>query len=59
MKVLAEMYREVTIHRDGKAVKVLETCEAEIEWPDSHEPNHGIVGNETRGSWQIARVRKI
>lgn len=55
MKLKAELAREVTIHRDGKAVRVLESCEAEIDWPDAHEPNCGIVKDQTRGAWQIVK----
>lgn len=51
----AELVREVTIHRDGKAVKLLEPCIVDIDWPAMHDPKCGIVGDQTRGMWQVAR----
>ena len=57
VKLIAELCRRILLRHGDKSVEVLESCEAEIEWPDAHEPNCGIVGNQTRSAWMITKLK--
>lgn len=57
MKLIAELCRRILLRHGDKSVEVLETCEAEIDWPDAHEPTQGIVGDQTRSAWTITKLK--
>lgn len=58
MKLIAELCRRVLLRHGDKSVEVVESCEAEIDWPDNHEPNQGVVGDQTRSAWTVVKMRK-
>lgn len=59
MKLTAQLVRDVLLIHGDRNVRVLESVEVEIDWPESVDPARGIFksGNrdEIRGAWQIVQ----
>jgi hypothetical protein len=60
MTLRVELVRDILLIHGDRNVRVLESIEVEVQWPEGIDPARGIFKRdnreEIRGAWQVVRV---